>query len=229
MGSGRWLGFWVESSEILTGTYHGVVKCRMVGRKAMEIERWGRISVVNLKGTSWEPEPGSGMEVAIRLRRWNEEEIAQGPRNPQGVPQIQRAYWFKIPTRTVSHYGPSLNCTACESALWGGKQVGHKEHCWERFAKSLADDGAPRAFEEAVRPHEHQRFAEIVANRATTPVEENDDDSDSKGSSESSESDSDSDPCTEDDTMINGLLTKLGVTKGSWNSVQELWQIAATK
>ena len=105
MQEGVWLGTIERTEEYLIGTDKGVVKCRTIWRKATEEERWDRSAVESMKGTPWEPEPGRDtIEVGIRLRRWTEVETSQGPRIPEGVPQVRRPYRYRVSKELVKEH-----------------------------------------------------------------------------------------------------------------------------
>ena len=63
--SGIWLGIWDESSEIIIGTNEGCIKVRTVRRKGTDTERWNVVQIQEMKGTPWEPTPGSTLFFCV--------------------------------------------------------------------------------------------------------------------------------------------------------------------
>ena len=107
-----------------------------------------------MRGTPWEPEPGRvGVDVPIRLKAWEEVEVANGPRIPDGVPPIRGNNRQWITRHDVqTRYGPTAGCRGCEYALTGlpGNR-GHSEECRERFEKLWLEHGDERIAREAER------------------------------------------------------------------------------
>ena len=67
---GVYLGSREESNEILVGTANGVIKSRTFRCKGSEEERWDEETILGVKGTPWEPNPGvQSYEIRSRVHR----------------------------------------------------------------------------------------------------------------------------------------------------------------
>ena len=55
---GIWLGIENRTGEVRIGTESGVIKCRSIRRKPEE-EKWSVATLKALKGSPWDPSPGS--------------------------------------------------------------------------------------------------------------------------------------------------------------------------
>ena len=71
---GIYLGTHERTEESMIGTRNGVIKCRTMDRM-VAIERWNQEVVLGMKGTTWEPVPGSDSQhILVNI---NEAGIAQ--------------------------------------------------------------------------------------------------------------------------------------------------------
>ena len=81
-----------ESNEAIIGTEEGVIKVRTVRRKGTHAERWDMDQLNRIRGTPWEPQPGSGsQEIRAKIRPIRQDEPAPA-RIPEGVPVTRRKH-----------------------------------------------------------------------------------------------------------------------------------------
>ena len=130
-----------------------------------------------MRGTPWEPEPGRiGIEVPVQLRAWEDIEIANGPRIPDGVEPVRGTNRQWITRYDVEHrYGPTPGCRGCEYVLTGlhGNR-GHSEECRERFEKLWIEQGDIRIAREAERlARQEQHDIRTRLNPESAPEAEN--------------------------------------------------------
>ena len=100
-----------------------MIKVRIVRRKGSHAERWDMDQLNRIKGTPWEPQPGSGsQEIRATIRPIREDEPAPA-RIPEGVPQIKRKHRFPIRMKDIVDHGPTEGCPGCRNKLIGDIQA----------------------------------------------------------------------------------------------------------
>ena len=108
-GNGIWLGVRDESGEYIIGTNRGVLKVRSVRRKGSHEDRWDVKQLDEMKGTPWEPVPGSpGTEMTSRIAP-DREEREVIPRE-EGEVRDARLKEFRIERRDVLDNSPTPGC-----------------------------------------------------------------------------------------------------------------------
>ena len=114
---GVWLGVRDESSDIIVGTDLGTVKARDFKRLADPLERWNKEAIMQMKGTPWEPIPGTrddSIPVHVRLP---EEEGNLQPREPGNLSEPQREIRrrARITRDEVLKAGFTAGCPGCRT------------------------------------------------------------------------------------------------------------------
>ena len=149
-GDGIWLGIRDESGEYIIGTSKGVIKVRSVRRKGSHEDRWEIEQLNAMRGTPWEPVPGSpGTEIKSRIAPDREEKDVI-PRE-DGEDREVRLKEFRIERRDVFDNGPTRGCPGCDKVITGGIARNHSKTCRSRFEKIFIDKGDPKLLRQARR------------------------------------------------------------------------------
>ena len=131
-----WYGIRFESGEHILGTPRGVLKARTIRARASHDERWDWEFFKTVRGTPWEPVPGSdSSELKSCIKDGNENsDLLERPRT-RTVETIPRG--FRIEREDVRYHGITPNCQGCVRAMGldGRKSRNHKASCRARFLK----------------------------------------------------------------------------------------------
>ena len=139
-----------ESGEYIIGTNRGVLKVRSVRRKGSHEDRWDVKQLDEMKGTPWEPVPGSpGTEMTSRIAP-DREEREVIPRE-EGEIRDARLKEFRIERRDVLDNSPTPGCPGCNNVITGGIARNHNKACRDKFEKIFIDKGDPKLLRQAKR------------------------------------------------------------------------------
>ena len=142
---GLWLGLDLRTAEVLIGTPTGVVRARTVKRRVEE-DRWSAEEALAIRGTPWDPTPGTDPELLpTAVRR---PPPADEP-TPDRAPAEPGMSARRAPLRKADFmkYGYTDGCPACANYEAGhSTRVGHNELCRQRIEAELmkTDDGKAR-------------------------------------------------------------------------------------
>ena len=172
-GSGVWLGIRDETNEVMIGTQEGIIKVRTIRRKASNEERWNITQLENMKGTPWEPVPGSDdREIRSKIRVRTEQENRDSPNVAEAVVEKRKRaeYRFPIKRKDVDKYGMSEDCEGCRRLALGDPNTRpHTESCRDRFGMLFLRDGDPRTFQEMDRLQRQGDLAREVVESLAPP------------------------------------------------------------
>jgi hypothetical protein len=120
-----WLGLRAGSGESIVGTS----KARSVRTKGSEEERWNIVKFIEMKGSSWEPQPGvdsRDIYPKVKVRKEITDEARRGiPRFPEGVLVPTKKYRFRICKKDVDDHDPAEDCDRCSRTSTGDSQLPH--------------------------------------------------------------------------------------------------------
>ena len=131
---GVWLGVKDNSGEAIIGTSKGVVKARDWKHQATHQERWNTDVILGVKGTPWEPVPGSNrLELLPQIAVPNDAiDIIPAPTEPVPV-TVRRMPIFK---RDVMRIGLTPGCNGCMAAMADSNYArDHSAECRKRHEK----------------------------------------------------------------------------------------------
>ena len=127
---GIWLGIRDETSEIIVGTEIGTVKARDFKRLADQQERWNAEAVMQMKGTPWEPVPGTTSDsIPVHVRLPEEEGCIQPPGNPDSLsePQKEIRRRARITRDEDMRAGFTVGCPGCRAISRNAPAQNHTE------------------------------------------------------------------------------------------------------
>ena len=173
----------LRTDEVLIGTASGIVKSRTVKRK-MEEERWNTQEALSVKGTPWDPTPGTDpnlIPAAVRRPPAVGEETPTPPAVEPGLgarrTTLRRADCLK--------FGFTEGCPACRSIERDGDtRKGHNEICRARMEAELmkteegrqrVEGGYGRVADAAMRIHEREEIIREVAEQARAEAAQEED------------------------------------------------------
>ena len=86
-GTGIWCGVLEETGEYLIGTSQGIVKARTFRRMSADNDRWNLEALQSMKGTPWEPCPGTDETLKPKIALGPEPEIPKTVEPPSEEPE----------------------------------------------------------------------------------------------------------------------------------------------
>ncbi len=131
---GVWLGVKDTTSEAIIGTSNGVIKARDWKHQGTHQERWNAEVILSVKGTPWEPVPGSNRQESLLQIYVPNDAIDVIPTTPEPVtPSVRRMPIFK---RDVMRIGLTPGCNGCLAALADSSYArDHSVECRKRHER----------------------------------------------------------------------------------------------
>ena len=140
---GIWLGSRDESCESIVGAPSGCIKVNDIRRLGSNQERWCRESFDGLKGTPWEPVPGSGttrLKVNVQMAKLGEG-MAE---SPQAAPRDYVPKRFRITRMDFAEIGYTPLCPGCRALIRNLPHQSHSEVCRSRVEAHLREKRGPQ-------------------------------------------------------------------------------------
>ena len=165
--------------ESLIGTTKGVVKCRSLDRM-IPTERWRREMILNMKGTIWEPVPGSDSQhvpVSIDERGIAHEEddnlqTIEPIDDETGNDERPKANFDKmhVSQKALRKVGPTPGCQAFGIIVKRGNSAGrvgynHNHTCRARIIELMKEDPEYRGLMQRQARHQDGQHVDAVTEK----------------------------------------------------------------
>jgi len=159
-GDGICLGIYESSNEVIVGTKEGVIKVRTVRRKANEKDKWNIEELRNMKGTPWEPQPGTNsMKIKTRIIMDEDEIMRPGVNKHVGDKQFRRAIITQL---DLKKYGYTKSCEGCRAVLRKAPHATH-EDCRQNIETKMKD-AAPERYAKQQEQYSIKLAEQVEAN-----------------------------------------------------------------
>ena len=165
-GQSRWaegimLGHRDESGEAIIGTKNGIVKSGQVRRKHDMKERWSKEKLDEMRGTRWQPNPGTNdSEIHVEVRIPTSEGEFRVPSEGHDDAQVRRPKLTAGDARRRGQW--ATRCPGCRAISRNDtKAVGHSEECRKSIELMLEKEEYPRYLILKAR-YEHRATATVV-------------------------------------------------------------------
>ena len=173
---GVYLGTNERTEEPFIGTTKGVVKCRSMDRLT-EAERWNQEAVIGMKGTIWEPVPGSDSQhVPVSIDDTGVAQDEDDDKQPNETiddevpgdgPHKFNYDKLHVLQKAIRKYGPSPGCPACGVITRRGPASGrlgynHSATCRSRVTQMMRDDLGYRNLVQKQERQQEEYHVEVV-------------------------------------------------------------------
>ena len=150
---GCYLGHNDVTSEIIVGTELGIVKARDMKRYADSADSWNADFIFGIRGTPWQPIPGSNRVELLPEVIVNESKDDIMPELTGAVPPIVPRR-MKITKEDIERIGITPNCEGCTAANRGLIPRNHSEECRAKHESQASSGSNPSAMDRKDRAQE---------------------------------------------------------------------------
>ena len=151
------------------------IKVRTVGPKAQG-ERWSAIAIKNIVATQDMPNPKDDSQKHPRSER-NTRSLDFGASGGQFLPkqgvrhELALNRNFRINSRILEKYGPTMGCKGCEDKMTGDDARPHSSECRARLEEQMRGDDVEAEII-ARRNDKREQRAKVIAERNKAKAEE---------------------------------------------------------